>query len=637
MRRLPWFFPLVVVPVAFAAGEPTNTDVVTSAGDAFGITLGPETIGLYGPGSIRGFSPATAGNARIDGLYADLQGSMIDPLATETRIRVGLSATNFPWPAPSGIVDYTLREAHSTPGLTSIFYTGPYHTLDFDLNGSKRYLDDQFGIAAGIEYHSDEFNPGQTAHTLSWGILPQWHPNDRVSITTFLGLQRITDLKSQAIIYPISGLTLPPISPHYYGPSWINSINGVQHSGLLLKAELSTHWSLHFGVFQSRNYLPISYYDLYLNATSSGLADHDLVVAPAQHYGSSSGELQLTYTSRWDQWSEEILIGARGRSVKAQYGGADSFDLGVTSIEHPNFTLPFERAFGPTTSNLIHDYSFGTSYTLGWLDRIKFSVGLRRDTYLNEVLDPEFGSSATSLRPWLYNSSLVFVPAKDLELYAALTRGLEDSGVAPATAVNRGQVLPATHSSQEEAGVKYSPTPDLSLLGGIFNIQKSYFVLDQQGVFSDLGLERHRGLEFSLTGALNSSLHAIVGAVYMSPEVFAQSTPNEIIGKEPVGQTHWIGQVSVDYQFPQWPHFSVDGVLSIVGSRAASVDNRLVISGYRNLDLGARYHFTLYQHPATLRIQTPNLTNTLSWSIGGDGGLWRMSGRRASAYLIVDF
>src|SRR5579859_1185114 len=119
MRRLLWVFPAVVMSAAFAAGPTTDTNVVASAGDAFGITLGPESIGLYGPGSVRGFSPITAGNVRIDGLYFDQQGSMIDRLATDTRIRVGLSATGFPWPAPSGIVDYTLREAKDTPRLTS--------------------------------------------------------------------------------------------------------------------------------------------------------------------------------------------------------------------------------------------------------------------------------------------------------------------------------------------------------------------------------------------------------------------------------------------------------------------------------------------------------------------------------------
>src|SRR5581483_8871534 len=44
---------------------------VASAQDAFGFTLGLETIGMYSPGQVRGFSPQSAGNVRIDGLYFD--------------------------------------------------------------------------------------------------------------------------------------------------------------------------------------------------------------------------------------------------------------------------------------------------------------------------------------------------------------------------------------------------------------------------------------------------------------------------------------------------------------------------------------------------------------------------------------
>ena len=51
-------------------------DPVASANDAFGLTLGLESIGMYSPGGVRGFNPQTAGNVRIDGLYFDQQGAL---------------------------------------------------------------------------------------------------------------------------------------------------------------------------------------------------------------------------------------------------------------------------------------------------------------------------------------------------------------------------------------------------------------------------------------------------------------------------------------------------------------------------------------------------------------------------------
>ncbi len=52
-----------------AAAQRTAENAVTSADDAFGTSVGNETIGLYGIGEVRGFSPGAAGNIRIDGLY----------------------------------------------------------------------------------------------------------------------------------------------------------------------------------------------------------------------------------------------------------------------------------------------------------------------------------------------------------------------------------------------------------------------------------------------------------------------------------------------------------------------------------------------------------------------------------------
>jgi iron complex outermembrane receptor protein len=44
---------------------------VASANDAFGLTLEPESMGMYNSSSVRGFNPQTADNVRIDGLYFD--------------------------------------------------------------------------------------------------------------------------------------------------------------------------------------------------------------------------------------------------------------------------------------------------------------------------------------------------------------------------------------------------------------------------------------------------------------------------------------------------------------------------------------------------------------------------------------
>ena len=63
----------LLVHASPAAAQRTQENVVTSAGDAFGKTVGTEKIGIYNSDDIRGFNPIEAGNARMEGLYFDQQ------------------------------------------------------------------------------------------------------------------------------------------------------------------------------------------------------------------------------------------------------------------------------------------------------------------------------------------------------------------------------------------------------------------------------------------------------------------------------------------------------------------------------------------------------------------------------------
>src|SRR6187200_2589819 len=94
-----------------AVAQRTGENAVTSADDAFGTSVGNETIGLYSTDEVRGFSPVAAGNIRIDGLY--MGGIVIgnQRIQSGSTVRVGLSAQGYPFPAPTGIVELSLRPA----------------------------------------------------------------------------------------------------------------------------------------------------------------------------------------------------------------------------------------------------------------------------------------------------------------------------------------------------------------------------------------------------------------------------------------------------------------------------------------------------------------------------------------------
>src|SRR5437868_14603935 len=96
----------------------SSENAVTQAEDAFGFSVGRESLGIYNAGNARGFSPAAAGNLRIEGLYFDQIWGLSSTLLDSTSIKVGLSAQGYPFAAPSGIVDQSLRHPGDKAGAS---------------------------------------------------------------------------------------------------------------------------------------------------------------------------------------------------------------------------------------------------------------------------------------------------------------------------------------------------------------------------------------------------------------------------------------------------------------------------------------------------------------------------------------
>ena len=93
---------------AFAQRAADN--VTTQSGDAFGRSVGNEKSGIYSPEDVRGFNPVDAGNVRLEGLYFDQVDRVSPRLIDGNSIRVGPASLRYPFPAPTGLVDYSLTQ-----------------------------------------------------------------------------------------------------------------------------------------------------------------------------------------------------------------------------------------------------------------------------------------------------------------------------------------------------------------------------------------------------------------------------------------------------------------------------------------------------------------------------------------------
>src|SRR5437763_1483346 len=81
---------LSLVSTAAFAQNRANDNAITQAEDAFGFSVGQESIGIYNATQARGFSPTQAGNVRIDGLYFDPAFGLQGLLINNVGIKVGL-------------------------------------------------------------------------------------------------------------------------------------------------------------------------------------------------------------------------------------------------------------------------------------------------------------------------------------------------------------------------------------------------------------------------------------------------------------------------------------------------------------------------------------------------------------------
>ena len=189
-----------------------NRNAIQAATDAFGVAVGVEKIGLYASDQVRGFSPTSAGNLRIDGLYFDQAGELNRRLSDQSTIRVGIAAQAYPFPAPTGIVDYRLRSVGPKPALSAAAglaeYAGPYFEADLQIP----IVASKLGLAAGLGRKDDEFPDGSSAQNSTVAVIGEWHPTSAVRLRPFWTQINAKKVDAQPIL-TVGGPWLPPQLP----------------------------------------------------------------------------------------------------------------------------------------------------------------------------------------------------------------------------------------------------------------------------------------------------------------------------------------------------------------------------------------------------------------------------------------
>ena len=630
-----------------ALAQRANENALVSAEDAFGTSVGNEASGLYDARNARGFNPQSAGNARIEGMYFDRPFSgpgdvLNDRLMTGFTVRVGLAVQSYPFPAPSGIVDVTLRIPRSDHARGSVLATfGPYDTMGLEVDAETPVVADRLAVQVAGKVQNFRSDFGTTAKDWSAAVLSHWTPNDNIEIVPFWGRYERSDFENPPLLYTF-GNQLPPRIERgvNFQQDWVDFEQHETNFGVIGRARLSDNWTLRTGLFRAWYYRAEDNGAFFTSIMPDGSADLLFQSQPPQRYSSYSGEVRASGVFTQGDFRHSVHFTARGRDSVRRVAGTSQIPAGrviigvPTPVARPNFV------YTEKTTDLAQQYTGGAIYELQWRRVGGFSMGLQKTTYSRNVRAcPACPGSEVTLSPWLYNGTVNAYPTAKMTVFGSYTRGLEESGVAPQVARNRGQALPNSFTSQIDGGIAYQLMPKVKVATTLFKIAKPYFDRDNTNLFTNVGNLTHEGIEFSATGTVAPNLTMLAGVVLLKARVTGPLVDQGIIGSIPLGRDARAARFDLQYGPPSWRGISVDGQIDYLDRGYANPRNQANIPPRTVFNLGARYRFKIASASSTLRVRVQNLTNTYAWEyLGGTNYyLGYVPRRRVTVSLASDF
>ncbi|MDM7956627.1 TonB-dependent receptor [Blastomonas sp.] len=574
---------------ASALGEQgrASENAVRAASDGFGVSVGRETIGIYNAGQVRGFSPTRAGNVRIEGLYFDQVWGLTGRIRRSTTIRVGLSAFGFDFPAPTGIVDYSFRKPEDTASVAVLANVNSFGAGGVEFDASVPLVKDRIALGVGAGVYRNAFYNATDSFQHIEAVSLKLTPNDRIEIVPFWARSDLYGDEAGPIYIP-AGDFRPPRVPRrrYFGPDWARYRGVAINYGAFGRVDLGDDWQLRAGVFRSLFDDARAFTNLIVDLTPQGEGSQLILADPPSTLKSTSGEVRLSKLLAEGPRSHRMTVSLRGRDRAQVFDGAAVIDLGPVSIGQVLNPPRPDFAFGPQANDSVRQWFAGLSYQGQWQSVGELTLGLSYSDYRKRVDQPVFGTVGTRATPLLYNLGVAITAIAGLAIYASHTRGLEESGVAPAFALNRNEALPAIITRQSEAGLRYQISPDVRLVAGVFDLRKPYFDLDVDNVFRALGDVRNRGIELSLSGKVTGNLSIALGGVLLDPKVTGDGVRLGRLGRRPVGTPRQRLDVNLDWRLTSLPGVSIDAGISHAGRLPATIDNTVFIQARTLVSLG---------------------------------------------------
>ncbi|WP_368563237.1 hypothetical protein [Pseudoxanthomonas sp. UTMC 1351] len=606
----------IVLTFAAAAPAAAQDNAVTSAADAFGERAGIEQSGLYTESQVRGFDLNNSGAYRIDDAYFSRAQAPDDTVLAGVSVRVGVNAARLPYPAPSGVVNYRLREAGPTNELRVGAGFRDFGTRVVQSDVSWRA--GAFSLAGGVVWRPVwRLAKGERGSGINGGAVVGWNLAPGHRLRAF-GSINDREYDGDYAVIPSAGAIPPNLRTlHQYSPDWARTVGTTTNLGLLYRGELHG-FTVDASAFRSVFSLDNADNTL-ISSDAQGNATATTLRTPKRDYQvSNTGEVRLGRAFETDDFGNHITLSLRGRHTTTELASSLAIPLGAFELVTGDPPEVPERPWSGTRGeDVVKQTTVSAGHGLTWLDRVQLRLGVHRTRYDKAVRSTSGVTSERLSDTTHYNVSSVVNLTDRTAVFGSWVTGLEESGSAPASAINREEVLPPVETEQFELGARHAISPRLTLIAALFDVSKPSQGFRLDGSFGVVGEVRHRGFEASIAGELTPETSILAGVVAFESELSGALVDAGLVGSHDMGVSQHVANATIVRRFGR--DWSLDATVSYMGERWADTANSFKAPAVTTLSLGLRHGFMLGGRRADLRILGSNL-------LGAEGYLVAQSG-----------
>lgn len=590
-----------------------------------GVTRSQLGASTYDNISIRGILVENRGNYRLNGSLPIV--NLIDtPLENKERVEVlkGSSSLYYGLVPPSGVVNFVTKRAGKEPVTSVAGSINQHGAADVHLDLGRRFgSEDRMGlrvnaVAGKEDIGIDNFDGdrGLLALAYDWRVTPDF--GLKLDVEHYR-----KDVSEQAAIEllpagPDGRIALPPVPDNERNLAGEWQRYDAKATNVLLRADwaLGEDWMLALEAGRAeterdRRFSAFEDYDL-----ASGEGNLRIFFADGQRYTNTNYRAELSGRVQTGPLAHELTLGTTRNRREAYSGDSAPQALVAQNLYEPRPVAEQNPALStPGSDSEILDKGVYLMDRIALTERWQALVGVRYADYRNT--SPTSRYSATETSP---NVSLLYRPWRDVSVYASYLEGLEETGTAPASRANSGEILPPAVNKQRELGVKARVGGSALLQAALFEIDRPQTTVDGANRFVLGGRSEYRGLELSASGEIGRQWALVASALWLDAEIKSAGAANAgELGKRPENTPRRTASLFAEYRVPQVAGWALNAGAYHVGPRMVNNLNQAELGSYTTLSFGTRYATLWDGRRLTLQANVDNATDRDYWSSAGNG------------------